>query len=313
MIPLFQNSIETLGVSLYPGSLPGKSRETELPNDEIEVGLGIHGEPGKFRAPYECARKIVTVKGRPCLDAPTPGWNPGHSLSEISKRPTASASQTTEIPSSGTTLSSELLKGCLKGFTKAMKESEDLLNDLDASAGDGDCGSTFSGAAKSIESDLSKLDLEHPETLFKQFSIIFEQSVGGTSGALYALMLSSAAPELSVKVDSNAILEALDKANQAVQKYGGARVGDRTMVDSLNAMVEELRKGLKDNQGMDVFERAVQASERAAEETAHQKASVGRASYTSSQSQTKPDAGATAISRWLRAIWEAFREEMGKK
>ncbi|CAL2043510.1 unnamed protein product [Caenorhabditis brenneri] len=384
-------SLGTLGVSLYPGSLPGKSRETETSNDEIEVGLGIHGEPGKFRAPYECARKIVTglmgtiqakmemkkeekyvvlvnnlgsvsqlemgiVNGEVLrwfdsqrisiarfysgtymtsldghgisvtvlraddqmieyLNAPAEGWTPALPLGKVSQehQEASKTSKVTDIPSSGTSLNSQLVKNCLDGVIQAMLESEDKLNELDAHAGDGDCGSTFAGAAKAIQKAHKDLNLEHPETLLKQLSLIFEQTVGGTSGALYALMLSAASQEFNKKVDSSSILKALEKGNQAVQKYGGARVGDRTMVDSLDAMVEELKKGLDQNGGLDVFERAVQASVKAAESTAHQTATVGRASYTSSQSQTKPDAGATAISIWLRAFWEAFKQEMGKK
>lgn len=386
------DSLGTLGVSLYPGSLPGQNRATELPNDQIEIGLGIHGEPGKFRAPYECAHKIIsglmgTLKAKTkmveaeklvvlvnnlgsvsqlemgivngevlkwfddeklevarfysgtymtsldghgvsvtvlnaddamikYLDAPakSPGWGPALSHKGGVQKPSVSSStpQTTKLESVGTTLNKELVKNCLDGVVKAMLDSEANLNHLDAQAGDGDCGSTFAGAARAIQ-DAKHLDHEHPETLLKQLSIIFEQTVGGTSGALYALMFSAAAPEFNEKVESMTILEALDKANRAVQKYGGARPGDRTMVDTLSAMVEELGKGLKDGQGLDVFERAVQVSEKAAEETAHQKAAVGRASYTSSESQTKPDAGATAISIWLRAFWTAFKQEMGKK
>ena len=190
----------------------------------------------------------------------------GHLNSELGSnqllvtREPSEARNITEISSSGISLNAELVRGCLDGVVKSMLDSEDELNKLDAEAGDGDCGSTFAGAARAIQASqkAKELDFEQPETLLKQLSVIFEQTVGGTSGALYALMFSSAAQEIHDIVDSNTILEALKKANQAVQKYGGAQVGDRTMVDSLDAMVEELSKGLKENQGLDVFERAVQ-------------------------------------------------------
>ncbi|UMM33972.1 hypothetical protein L5515_007250 [Caenorhabditis briggsae] len=383
------NSLGTLGVSLYPGSQPGKDRETDLSNDQIEIGLGIHGEPGKLRASYESAHKIVsdvmaTLKAKmkmkesdefvvlvnnlgsvsqlemgivngevlrwfemekmkvtrfysgtymtsldghgisvtvlradesmmKYLDAPAkaPGWVPSLSHRNQAEQSHSDKNAPIEVKSTGTSIHPDLVRECLNGVVKAMMDSEDQLNTLDAQSGDGDCGSTFASAARAIQK-AEALDYEHLETLLKQLSVIFEQTVGGTSGALYALMFSAAAPELHEKIESNTILEALKKANHAVQKYGGARVGDRTMVDALDAMVEDLGKGLADNAGLDVFERAIQASENAAKETAHQKASVGRASYTSSESQTKPDAGATAISIWFRAFWTAFKEEMGK-
>lgn len=54
------SSLGTLGVSLYPGSLPGKEKEKGLAEDQIEVGLGIHGEPGKRRAQFRSAKEIIS-------------------------------------------------------------------------------------------------------------------------------------------------------------------------------------------------------------------------------------------------------------
>ncbi|CAI5451964.1 unnamed protein product [Caenorhabditis angaria] len=50
----------TLGVSLYPGAIPGKAPETNLNEDEMEIGLGIHGEPGKIRSRYVHIKSIVS-------------------------------------------------------------------------------------------------------------------------------------------------------------------------------------------------------------------------------------------------------------
>jgi dihydroxyacetone kinase len=41
-----------MGVALYPCEVPGTGRLSfELPDDEIEIGLGLHGEPGIRRGP----------------------------------------------------------------------------------------------------------------------------------------------------------------------------------------------------------------------------------------------------------------------
>ena len=42
--------VGTLGVSLSPCSIPGSAPSFQLPNDELEFGLGIHGEAGVKRA-----------------------------------------------------------------------------------------------------------------------------------------------------------------------------------------------------------------------------------------------------------------------
>ena len=49
----------TLGVALRVCTLPGKPTSDRLPEGEIEIGLGIHGEPGTTRAPAMPARELV--------------------------------------------------------------------------------------------------------------------------------------------------------------------------------------------------------------------------------------------------------------
>lgn len=50
----------TVGVALAPCTLPTTGRPTfELPAGEMEIGMGIHGEPGVRRAPLAPAREIA--------------------------------------------------------------------------------------------------------------------------------------------------------------------------------------------------------------------------------------------------------------
>jgi dihydroxyacetone kinase-like protein len=42
----------SFGVSLDSCSLPGKPKSHELGADEIEIGMGIHGEPGKYKTKW---------------------------------------------------------------------------------------------------------------------------------------------------------------------------------------------------------------------------------------------------------------------
>ncbi|EGT30970.1 hypothetical protein CAEBREN_03626 [Caenorhabditis brenneri] len=309
------SSLGTLGVSLYPGSLPGKSRETELSNDEIEVGLGIHGEPGKFRAPYECARKIVTglmgtIQAKMEMKKEEKYVVLVNNLGSVSQLEMGIVngevlrwfdSQRISIARfySGTYMTS--LDG--HGISVTVLRADDQMIEYLNAPAEGWTPALPLGKVSQVTSKVTDI----PSSGTSLNSQLVKNCLDDVIQAI------AASQEFNEKVDSSSILKALEKGNQAVQKYGGARVGDRTMVDSLDAMVEELKKGLDQNGGLDVFERAVQASVKAAESTAHQTATVGRASYTSSQSQTKPDAGATAISIWLRAFWEAFKQEMGKK
>ncbi len=54
------NNIRTLGVALSPCILPEAGKPTfEISNDEIEIGMGIHGEPGIKREKLKPANDLV--------------------------------------------------------------------------------------------------------------------------------------------------------------------------------------------------------------------------------------------------------------
>jgi len=42
-------------------SLPGKAKSHELKDDEIEIGMGIHGEPGREKVKWMENHKIVAT------------------------------------------------------------------------------------------------------------------------------------------------------------------------------------------------------------------------------------------------------------
>jgi phosphoenolpyruvate---glycerone phosphotransferase subunit DhaK len=53
------NATRTVGVGLSPTILPAAGKPTfELPDGEMEIGIGIHGEPGRHRGPLETADQV---------------------------------------------------------------------------------------------------------------------------------------------------------------------------------------------------------------------------------------------------------------
>lgn len=52
--------VRSMGVALAPCTVPSAGRPTfELPAGEMEIGMGIHGEPGVRRGPLESADRVV--------------------------------------------------------------------------------------------------------------------------------------------------------------------------------------------------------------------------------------------------------------
>ncbi len=55
-----RDNINTIGLATAPGSIPGLDKATfELGADEIEFGMGLHGEPGIERTKMQPANKLV--------------------------------------------------------------------------------------------------------------------------------------------------------------------------------------------------------------------------------------------------------------
>ncbi|KAL3984604.1 Dak1 domain family protein [Acanthocheilonema viteae] len=385
------DNLGTIGVSLSACSLPGRGPMFELETDQMEFGLGIHGEPGFERSQYRTAKEVAKLlleklensrklnlqKGEKLvvllnnlggtsqielnilfgeiyswlcekgycihrfyvesvmtslnghgisitilrlksddwlryLDAVTeaPAWKMTHFPPKLS-------SSVNEIKSTrnkeridkhiGAALSKEDAKhveAAVKKACIAIHESVDVLNSLDSSAGDGDCGTTLKIAAAKILKflDEEKLRCDIPLSLFNEISQIFED-VGGTAGALYALMFSSAAQAFIESTTAKEWHLALKNGLEAIMKYGQAKPGSRSMVDPLHAATTAISH---DNPGKTQWENAVKQAEERAKATSGMFAQVGRASYTSTLVQREPDAGAVAVSIWLRAVYEAI-------
>ena len=94
-----------------------------------------------------------------------------------------------------------------------------------------------------------------------------------------------------------------DGAVEAVTELGGARPGDRTMVDALRPAADTFAQALqRGTSPAGAWAEAVRAAEAGAESTARMKPRLGRASYLGERAVGLPDAGAQAVVVWLRAL-----------
>ncbi|MFB2607518.1 DAK2 domain-containing protein, partial [Rhizobium phaseoli] len=108
---------------------------------------------------------------------------------------------------------------------------EGELNRLDARVGDGDTGSTVATGARSLLARLDTLPLDRPAETVAAIGDILGTSMGGSSGVLLSIFFTAAAKAMADKPDiPAALLAGLDR----MTFYGGAEVGDRTMVDALS-------------------------------------------------------------------------------
>ncbi|MCK5921362.1 MAG: DAK2 domain-containing protein, partial [Methylococcales bacterium] len=149
-------------------------------------------------------------------------------------------------------------------------EAEADLNALDTQSGDGDTGSTLASAARALKDAIDRLPLADHTQLYRAIGLELSQAMGGSSGVLLAIFFSAVGDAASSGMSN---VEALKAGLSRVQEVGGARPGDRTMIDALQPALEALPDGLK---------AAAAAARAGAEHTAKiVKAKAGRASYIS--------------------------------
>ena len=166
------------------------------------------------------------------------------------------------------------------------------LNALDAKSGDGDTGSTLATAARALIGAMDRMPLADQTQLYRAIGQELSQTMGGSSGVLLAIFFTAAGDAASSGLP---MVEAMKAGLGRMQKIGGARLGDRTMVDALQPALDELENG--------IAPAAHAAREGAVLTSTMVKANAGRASYISSeQLQGHIDPGAEAVARLFEQL-----------
>lgn len=164
-------------------------------------------------------------------------------------------------------------------------EAEDDLNTLDARIGDGDTGTTFGNAARSILAEGDSLPYANSADLCAAISAMLTRHMGGSSGVLLSIMFVTAGKSNDAGASwADAMMEGVKQ----MQVYGGASLGDRTMLDALIPALQSR-----------TLEDAAISARIGADTTAQmEKASAGRAAYISADDLAGViDPGAEAIAR----------------
>ncbi|KAL9581466.1 MAG: hypothetical protein Q9212_003887 [Teloschistes hypoglaucus] len=201
----------------------------------------------------------------------------------------------------------DLLKRMLKSGLDKVVAEEAQITHYDTIVGDGDCGVGLKRGADGVLKMLNSDQISHdPVLLIAKIAGIVEDTMDGTSGALYAIFLNSLAANVRKLDSSNAtdltskmLAQALDDSLVALGEYTPAKPGDRTLMDSLVPFVETL-KATGDTK------EAATAAEAGAARTKGMEASLGRSVYVGGEGHKEvPDPGAYGLSQFLTALAEA--------
>lgn len=242
------------------------------------------------------------------LDHPveTLAWPGGGRVNKV--RPTISKSRhpTHEVGDRPMVIVSESgrqLRRLFAEIASALMDAESELARLDSLSGDGDLGASMRRGAEALLSmpDVAFSNVAHG---LSQAGDRVRKAIAGSSGPFYATALMRAARRLSGVDEPSAadIAGAFSDAVQAIMDLGGARPGDRTMIDALEPAARILVDQLDSDVEFNVaWRKAVEAAEEGMRRTNNMYPRLGRASYLGQRAIGSPDAGAAAVVVWLKA------------
>lgn len=187
----------------------------------------------------------------------------------------------------------QVIENAIRGATNAVIAAEPRITDYDTILGDGDCGQTLKTAALAIQEAIPSIDLSSAPKTILGIADVIEHAVGGTSSAIYCIFFNALASGLlkyaKPSVDASIWVLAAKHALSTLMTYTKARVGDRTLMDTLCPFIDTL------NDDATNVDQAVQAAREGANSTCNMSAKLGRSSYLSNEEVLEsgiPDAGA---------------------
>lgn len=129
--------------------------------------------------------------------------------------------------------------------------------------------------------------------------MVIMEYCGGASGPIWGSAFRGAALAAKGKetLEPADIVAMFEAAIAGIQKRGGAKLGDKTLLDALIPATEAMKQAAQEGASFrQMFERGSLAANKGAEATKGYAAIKGRASYLGDRSISYPDAGAMAVS-----------------
>lgn len=175
--------------------------------------------------------------------------------------------------------------------------SEAELSEADRKLGDGDHGLGMQRGFTAAKAQIEALDPKSVGEVFSTTGMALMASMGGASGAVMGMLYQSGGTALNEceALDPPGLSRFLDAARDGVCNLGGAKPGDKTMVDAL-AGAQEAGQASVDKSLSEAFAAIAAGATDGMEKTKAMIATMGRAKTLGEKSIGHPDPGALSVS-----------------
>jgi phosphoenolpyruvate---glycerone phosphotransferase subunit DhaL len=181
-------------------------------------------------------------------------------------------------------------------ITQEMVENKELLIRLDAQNGDGDLGLSMAGGFTKVSEGLMSTDEKDLGRLFRKISKTLNEAAPSTLGTLLSIVFMGMAKYLkgSERMDAGMFVGGLEAGVLSLMEKGGAKPGEKTIVDALYPAIETMKTALQsDPSFVEVLEIGRTAAHEGMEKTKEMRSVHGRAAYYREKSIGIQDGGAT--------------------
>lgn len=189
-------------------------------------------------------------------------------------------------------MDAELAKKWMLLFNEKIQANKDYLSELDTPIGDGDHGGNMARGMTAVVENLEGKDFANSSEVFQVVSMQLLSKVGGASGPLYG---SAFMGIMKAEKEGTSLVDAVQAGLDMIQKRGKASVGEKTMVDVWDGVVEAIRRE-------ELTKETIRAL---VESTKDMKATKGRASYVGERSIGHIDPGSYSSGLLFEALLEA--------
>ena len=182
-----------------------------------------------------------------------------------------------------------------KNLLSQAKKSYDEFNTADGKIGDGDLGITILNGLEEINNNLDKFK-DDLSINFMLCSQAFVKKSGSSFGTLVAFALMNISKDLKGKntCDHDDIINMINITMQTIQERGKTKLGDKTILDSLSFILNNLKENKNNVNYPELFKSSTKEALNAFK---GKKILIGRARMFEDKTRELNDPGMLALSK----------------
>jgi len=204
-------------------------------------------------------------------------------------------------------MDSETIFNALNQIKTSIDQHKDEIEKLDQAIGDGDHIFNIQRGIKESLNLKDELSEQSPSEVLKKIGMKIMTTVGGSSGALFATLLIGMAKRYNDEFsDQKNVAEMFTEGVEAIKKRGKANLGEKTMLDVLIPVSQELQKLSNEKDIKNIAEKIKQAAEKGMLATKDLIATKGRASFLGERAKGHIDPGARSSQLAIEAICDTI-------